>query len=147
MRAIVIVVLIIGLCQIASALSCANNFVCDPSVGTDIFIKYMHMENELLCEQACQFGHPNNPCKFFTWVPDTEEHVPNCFQMTECVEKFNPTHGEKSGAWSCEDESIFCPALDQLQTVSNREAVWKCDHGVHPYGDTAIFQDVSCRVS
>merc|ERR1719320_197645 len=107
---------------VLSAFSCPNNFVCDPSVGTDIFLTYLHLADEDQCEESCSIGHPNNPCKFFTWVPHTEAHVPNCFHMSECVELSNPSHGEKSGAWSC-------------------------DHEVYPHGNSQAFQDVVCRTS
>ena len=124
---------------------CGNSFVCDPSVGTDIFIQYTHLADEDQCEQSCQIDHPSNPCKFFTWVPDTEE--PNCFHMSECIEKGSPSHGEKSGAWSCEDESLFCQPLGTLPSASNTESHWLCDHGVFPYGNATVFQDVVCRTS
>jgi len=128
---------------------CGVNFVCDPSVESDIYLQMAHMLDEAQCEQFCQVGHPNNPCKYFTWVPDTAPNVPNCFQMTECVEMTNPRHGEKSGAWSCEDESIFCGAISEPPLPSEKEALWICDHGVHPYGGpgTVVFQDVVCRSS
>ena len=141
-----VLALLVNIAYVGS-FDCFNNFVCDPSVGTDIAIKHSHFENEGQCEQACQVGHPNNPCKFFTWVPKTEAHVPNCFQMSECVEMTNPIHGEKSGAWSCEDESIFCPPIGNLPPTSNKDSHWNCDHDIHPYGDVAVFQDVVCRAS
>jgi len=132
---------------VLSVFSCPNNFVCDPSVGTDIFLTYYHLADEDQCEESCTIGHPNNPCKFFTWVPHTEAHVPNCFHMSECVELSNPSHGEKSGAWSCDDQAIFCPAVGPLPHASHIEAHWSCDHEVYPYGNSQAFQDVVCRTS
>ena len=131
------------------AFDCGIPFVCDPSVGTDIYIQMAHMADQDQCEQFCQLGHPSNPCKFFTWVPDTEEHVPNCFQMTECVEMTDPRHGEKSGAWSCEDESIFCGPISEPPVPSTKDTLWTCDHDILPYGGpgSVVFQDVVCRTS
>jgi len=130
-----------------SKLACQTPVICDPSLESDIFLGASHFADETQCETSCTIGHPSNPCKFFTFVPNTAAQVPNCYKMTACKEMANPFQGAKSGAWSCDDEEIFCPAIGEVPSANSRQATWTCDRGVHPYGDdqTKIFQDTTCR--
>merc|ERR1711892_786138 len=91
-----------------SKLACRTPVVCDPSLESDIYITSSHFLDETQCETSCTIGHPNNPCKFFTWVPNAQDQVPNCYQMKACNEMSDPITGSQSGAWSCEDPEIFC---------------------------------------
>ena len=134
---------------VLSKITCKTPVVCDPSLESDVFIKATHMASIDLCEQSCSYGHPNNPCKFFTWVPNAAQQVPNCYQMTACNEMADPITGSQSGAWSCEDEELFCNSIGDIPAYNDRKTVWTCDHGVHPYGDATrhIFQDTTCRTT
>jgi len=135
----------VSLCKFA----CQSPVVCDPSLESEIFLNAFHFLDETQCESSCILGHPNNPCKFFTWVPNAQAQVPNCFQMRECKEMSDPMNGGKSGAWNCEDPEIFCPAIGEIPAYDTRRTTWTCDHNVHPYGgeDKHIFQDTTCRAT
>jgi hypothetical protein len=134
---------------VLSKLICETPVICDPSLESEISLGANHFVDEAQCEASCTFGHPNNPCKFFTYVPNTQAQVPNCYKMTQCNEMSNPITGAKSGAWSCEDEAIFCNAIGSVPEYDARKTTWTCDHNVHPYGDETklIFQDITCRTT
>ena len=132
-----------------SKLACRTPVVCDPSLESDIYITSAHFLDETQCETSCTIGHPNNPCKFFTWVPNAQDQVPNCYQMKACNEMSDPITGSQSGAWSCEDPEIFCGPIGPIPAYDELKTVWTCDHDVHPYGDASkfIFQDTTCRTT
>jgi len=131
-----------------SKLSCQTPVVCDPSLESDIFIKDAHYLTEEQCETSCSLGHPMNPCKFFTWVPNAAAQVPNCYQMKACNEMSDPITGSQSGAWSCDDPEIFCSSIGDVPPYDDKKTVWTCDHGVHAYGTAShIFQDTTCRTT
>lgn len=143
---------VLGLLNFSGALSklaCQAPVVCDPSLESDIYLGASHFANEAACETSCTIGHPSNPCKFFTFVPNAQDQVPNCYKMTQCNEMSDPIVGSKSGAWSCEDTSIFCSAIGDIPAFDSKKTTWTCDHNVHPYGDDtkAIFQDTTCRTT
>ena len=60
---------------------CPTPVVCDPSLESDVFLAAAHYRDSTECEAACEVGHPYNPCKFFTWVPNTAAGVVNCYQV------------------------------------------------------------------
>jgi len=132
-----------------SKIECKAPVVCDPSLETDISLGAAHFVDEDACQESCTIGHPFNPCKFFTYVPNAASQVPNCYKMTQCNEMTVPISGAKSGAWSCDDEEIFCRAIGEVPEYNPRKTTWTCDHNVHPYGDESlsIFQDITCRTS
>ena len=135
-------------CSSLAKLACQTPVVCDPSLESDIFIQSAHFADEGQCETSCGIGHPANPCKFFTWVPNAQAQVPNCYQMKQCNEMADPITGSKSGAWSCDDTEIFCSAIAEIPAFDDKKTVWTCDHNVHPYGDKSnIFQDTTCRTT
>ena len=145
-----LVFLVLLACSLTfSKLSCQTPVVCDPSLESDIHIQSAHFADETQCETSCTIGHPYNPCKFFTWVPNAQAQVPNCYQMTACNEMADPITGSKSGAWSCEDPDLFCGPIGEIPAFDDKKTVWTCDHNVHPYGDTdkTIFQDTTCRAT
>jgi len=131
-----------------SKLSCQTPVVCDPSLESDIYIKDAHYRTEAECEDSCSIGHPYNPCKFFTWVPNAQAQVPNCYHMKACNEMSDPITGSQSGAWSCDDEKIFCSSIGDVPPYDDKKTVWTCDHNVHAYGTASnIFQDTTCRTT
>ena len=120
---------------------CPAPVVCDPSLESEDFINSAHFLTDMDCQQSCQLGHPYNPCKFFTWVPNAAPGVANCFQMKACHAMSDPITGARSGAYSCEDPDLFCGAIADIPVFDERKTVWTCDHGVHPYGENLkIFQ-------
>jgi len=125
---------------------CPTPVVCDPSLESEDYVNSAHYATSEQCQQACQIGHPYNPCKFFTWIPNAAPGVTNCFQMSACTEMSDPITGATSGAWSCDDEDIFCGPVADIPIFDDKKTVWTCDHNVHPYGnaDLKIFQDVTC---
>merc|ERR1711936_682233 len=123
--------------------------VCDPGLESEVHVASYHFADETQCETSCTIGHPNNPCKFFTWVPHTQAAVPNCYQMKACNKMVNPIMGSRSGAWNCEDPEIFCEAIGDIPAYDDKKTYWTCDHNIHPYGDATkkIFQDTTCRTT
>jgi len=61
----------------------------------------------------------------------------------------DPISGSYSGAWSCNDTTIFCGPIGDIPAYDDKKTVWTCDHNVHPYGDSSkfIFQDTTCRTT
>jgi len=60
----------------------------------------------------------------------------------------DPIHGSYSGAYDCDDDSIFCDSIGDIPAYDKRKTVWTCDHNIHPYGDSKrIFQDTTCRTT
>jgi len=143
------VLAILNITGALSKLDCKTPVICDPSLESDIFLGAAHFANEDACQTSCSIGHPSNPCKFFTFVPNAQDQVPNCYKMTQCNEMSVPFAGAKSGAWSCDDPEIFCGAIGPIPEYNSRKTTWTCDHNVHPYGDESkrIFQDTTCRTS
>jgi len=140
--------LLLSITPALSKLNCQTPVVCDPSLESDIFIKDAHYLTEEQCETSCSIGHPVNPCKFFTWVPNAAAQVPNCYQMKACNEMSDPITGSQSGAWSCDDPEIFCSSIGDVPPYDDKKTVWTCDHNVHPYGTAShIFQDTTCRTT
>jgi len=141
--------LLLQLSGTLSKLACRTPVVCDPSLESDIFIQSAHFADETQCQTSCTIGHPNNPCKFFTWVPNAASQVPNCYQMKACNEMSDPITGSKSGAWSCDDPEIFCGPLGEIPAYDSKRTTWTCDHNIHPYGapDKTVFQDTTCRAT
>ena len=70
----------------------------------------------------------------------------NCYHMVACHEMSDPILGATSGAYSCEDETLFCGAIAEIPVFNPRRTVWTCDHSVHPYGgaELQIFQQTTC---
>ena len=49
---------------------CPTPVVCDPSLESEDYVNSAHYATSEQGQQACQIGHPYNPCKFFTWIPN-----------------------------------------------------------------------------
>jgi len=130
-------------------ITCQTPVVCDPSIESDNFIMATHQTDDAACEASCKLAHGAAQCSFFTWVPNAQQQVPNCFLMKTCVEMSDPIHGSYSGAYDCDDESIFCGPIGGIPAYDKRKTVWTCDHNIHPYGDETkrIFQDTTCRTT
>ena len=140
---------ILSINQAMAKVSCRTPVVCDPSLESDISVNYFHIDTDVMCEQSCQISHPYNPCRFFTWIPNAQQGVPNCFQMKSCNEMADPISGSYSGAWNCTDPTIFCGPIGDIPAYDDKKTVWTCDNNVHPYGDADkyIFQDTTCRTT
>ena len=132
--------------NVLGSFNCSSPVVCDPSTETGDYLNSAHFSTDLDCERSCSMGHPYNPCKFFTWVPNAGPGVTNCYQMSACHAMADPLPGARSGAWSCEDENLFCGAVADVPMFDERRTVWTCDHDVHPYGDERVnvFQETHC---
>ena len=71
--------------------------------------------------------------------------VANCHQLTACHAMARPLEAASSGAWSCEDGGLFCPAVGPVPPYSPRRSVWSCDRG-HAYGgrNLRVFPGTRC---
>ena len=141
----------VGVATVSAQFSCPAppGLVCDPSLETGDHLSSAHFPAPEQCQAACSLGHPANPCRFFTWVAGAGTGVPNCHQLAACHAMAQPTAGATSGAWSCEDEALFCGAIAEVPVFNPRRTVWTCEHGVHPYGDKdlRVFQQIACYTS
>ena len=141
----------VGVATVSAQFSCPAppGLVCDPSLETGDHLSSAHFPAPEQCQAACSLGHPANPCRFFTWVAGAGPGVPNCHQLAACHAMAQPAAGATSGAWSCEDETLFCGAIAEVPVFHPRRTVWSCEHGVHPYGggEVRVFQQTACYTS